>query len=158
MPKWSRIRRRVEEKYFPSTCEIFVDNISVSSAGVVSRGAGRRLHYRGTSTLPCRLDRSKHYRQTEVEKQELNVSEYTLHLPKSIMEIPMNARVYVNSKWFEIQKLLDEQSWDVSVQALLTIVNRGEYNTSSIPDSALLLEDSDWGYLLAESGNRLLKD
>ena len=149
-----RLRARIEEQFLPQQVEIMYTTPQTNDWGGVVRNVKTRVHYRGTSALPARFDVSKHYRQAQIATQEVNVSEFDVHLPRSI-RLTINAQVYYNGEWFEVRKVQDVQGWDLSTVALVVRINSGNTVTQSLPDDALILDES--GYLLGETGRILLE-
>lgn len=145
-----RIQRRVEASMLPQTAEIVIQSVGFNAAGMRTKTPARRLIYKGTSDIPVRLDVSKHYRQANVEGQEVNVSEFTVHMPRGV-EPPLDSRIVVDGVAFETRKLLEQQAWDVTTQALLVRVN---HPTLTLPVDALT--DGDDGYLVTGEGDRIL--
>ena len=150
----TRLRARIEEHFLPQTVEVMYVTPTANTWGGVGQGRKSRLHYKGTSAIPCRLDVSKHYRQAQIVTQEVNVSEFDLHLPRPI-RLTINAQVNVGGEWFEVRKVQDVQGWDLTTVALVVRVNSGDTVSQTLPDDALLLDDT--GYLLGEDGRILLE-
>lgn len=146
----ARLRRRVEKTMLPQTCEIVIKDVEVNDYGMRTKTPGYRVIYKGSSLVPSRLDRSKHYRQADIQMQEVNVSEFNINLPRSVVPGLDNA-VVCESSVYEIRKVLEDQAWDVTTQALLVRVNDAE---PELPDDRLT--DGDTGYLLTDAGERIL--
>lgn len=148
--RYERLQRRVEDTMLPQSAEIVVQTPGYNDAGMRSKASVRRLIYKGSSTIPCRLDVSKHYRQADIQGQEVNVTEFTIHFPRAVLPAP-DSKVVVDGISYENRKLLDSQAWDTTTQSLLVRVNKP---TLVLPLDALT--DGDDGYLLTGAGGRIL--
>lgn len=148
--RFERLQRRVEATMMPQTAEIVVQEAQFNDAGMRTKASTRRVIYKGSSDIACRLDVSKHYRQADVQGQEVNVTEFTIHLPRPVIPA-LNSKIVVDGISYENRKLLDSQAWDTSTQALLVRVNKPGI---VLPVDALT--DGDDGYLLTGAGERIL--
>ena len=150
----TRLRHRIEEQFLPQTVEIMYSVPQTNDWGGVTRSLKSRVHHEGTSAIPARFDVSKHYRQAQIASQEVNVSEFDVHLPRSI-RLTVNAQILLDNEWFEVRKVQDIQGWDLTMVALVVRVNSGNTVNQTLPDDALVLDDE--GYLLGEDGRLLLE-
>lgn len=149
----TRLRLRIEEEFMPQTVQIITSVPGTTPYGAVTRSGWRRMHYKGTSDIPCRLDVSKHYRQATVATQEVNVSEYDLHLPRPF-RLTVNSQVFIDGERFEVRKMLDSQGWDLTAVALVVRINSGEAGDVVIPEDALLWDED---YMLGETERLLME-
>lgn len=156
--RMAAMKDRVFDRLLPQSCEISVPTDVVTPAGFYSATSATLVEYAGSTTIPVRLVRSLHYRQADVEEQEVTVSEFKAYLPRDIGTIQVNSLLKVEGKVYEIRKILDDQAWDVITQVLLVRVNSGAdpiANTNPpVASVNLLLESGD--VLLLETGDNLI--
>jgi len=150
----TRLRHRIEGQFLPQTVEIAYSTPTTNDWGGVSQKNTSRVHHNGTSALPARFDVSKHYRQAQIDTQEVNVSEFDVHLPREI-RLQVNSHIRLDNEWFEVRKVQDIQGWDLTMVALVVRVNAGNTVTLTLPPDALVLDTE--GYILGEGGRILLE-
>lgn len=145
-----RLRKRVEFTMLPQSVQLIIQNARLDAAGMRTKPATRRVIYKGTSNIPARLDSSQHYRQADIHGQEVNVSEFDVHLPRAV-EPPLDCQILLEGTAYEVRKLQDDQAWDVTTTVLAVRVNK-----PSLAPPLDALTDGDTGYLITETGDRML--
>jgi len=145
-----RWQKRVEWHFMPQTATIYIPEVTFDDYGARDKVNVTEVLYKGSSSIPCRLDVSKHYRQADIMGTEVMVSEFTIHLPRSVVP-PLDAEVVVEDVAYQIRKLEDQQAWDTTTKALMVRVNTLDAET----DGGDFLTDGGDEYLIVGEGDLL---
>jgi hypothetical protein len=85
---------------------------------------GDAMTYNGNTSIPCRLDSSRYYRDAQLFGQEMTINDHSIHLPYDF-DIPPDVNIIVNSRRYEVRKMVDNTSWQPTRELLVTEVTVG---------------------------------
>lgn len=106
--RFQRMRERVNARLMNQTYRIYpyAEGITESGAIAGQTTLGEPLLYKGKPDIPCRLDVARHFRETELEGQEVIPGEFELHVP-SDAPLLVNHAVIIDGRSFEVVKEYD---------------------------------------------------
>lgn len=113
-------RERVLSDLLPDVCSIYTRTR-------VNDGSGHYdiaeviTEYNSSTSIPCRIDPTKQYRDQDVLDQELNVTDYYFSLPFDVT-IGVDDIIVHNTLRYQIKKLSDNHSWKAVKRAFVIVL------------------------------------
>lgn len=115
------MRQRVLER-LPDTCQVLAPNHGTDDNGQWTDGHVA-IEYNGSTSIPCRFDPTRQYRAADVFGQEGILGDYTVTLPADLgTELTVDYRLLKDGSYFEVKKLMQDDSWAVSTRLMATKV------------------------------------
>ena len=113
------LRNQAMTRLMPDTYRLYAPIRTVDDLGMYVDEYDEPMLYEGIPDIPCRLDVSNHYRSAAVFGQEAIVSDYVLFVP---FDAPMYSdyKLIINGEQYEIRKMLDTFSWNVTKMILVS--------------------------------------
>ncbi len=120
-------RSRVTTLMFPSTYRIMPYISDISPSGSVVNARGDPLLYNGLPDIPCRVDESKRFQDTNIFDQEAVFSAYEIFVPHDAPLWPNHVIVVDNNvnDEFEIKRLVTRVSNATAKSAIIALVDTG---------------------------------
>lgn len=118
------IRMKVLASLLPDVCQVYPLERVPTGRGTSTVQRGTPLDYFGSTDIPCRMDASKHFSYDELMGQETTVNEYIIHFPADF-EIFANHEIDINGRTYEIRKMLDQVSNQVTKEVQIAELKVG---------------------------------
>lgn len=115
------MRERVESRFLNDYCSCYKLVRVPNGYGGYTEQLGDPLLYKNSELIPCRLDPTAHYRQTDIFEQEAIVNEYTLRIPIDAPIEPDHI-VVISGLQFQVRKIMEYHTDGVAKTALVSIV------------------------------------
>jgi hypothetical protein len=120
----NRIRSQVLKHLLPDTCMI-TPVAHVETAWGTAPGFGSPRQYAASTSIPCRMDSARHYREATVHTQPTAVNEFELHVPWD-MDVRSTDVVDFNGRRYEVRKMMDNVSWQPTKSFMVSELAVGE--------------------------------
>lgn len=120
-----RGREQLIDELLPDTCELYPvagTGVTISGAGVLSQTPASARVWRGTTSIPCRADVARSFKNESTKHQTVVVDEFNLELPFDVA-VEESDNVVIGGKRFEIRKLKALSEWDFTREALIMAIS-----------------------------------
>ena len=114
-------RDYVDAYLLTDTCQIYPITYTNDGSGssVVARGSARQ--YNNSTNIPCRLDQTRQFRETNLFLQETTPTNYYMSLPYDVT-IEVNDEIVHNGITYQIRELYDDSTWKAVKKAFVVSV------------------------------------
>lgn len=121
-------RRQIERELLIDTCQIIPKSGASPTivGGILTTAAPQPRTWRGTTTIPCRVDLSRAFRPDKLPVQAVSVDEYNLELPHDAVVEPTDL-IYITNRStgkteiFEVRKRKAISAFDGTIECTITV-------------------------------------
>ncbi len=116
------LMRKQVRSLLPSVCNVGRRSITNDAGGLWDESA-TNVSYESSTNIPCRVDPLRTHRDGSIVNQEILINDYVITLPYDF-RIELNDLITYDGRSFQVRKLMQGHSWNVSSRAFLTELDR----------------------------------
>lgn len=105
----------------PDTCTIASRTRTKDNTGHYSVSEDSPRTYNSSTSIPCRIDPTKQYRDQDVYDQEITLTDYYFSLPFDVT-IEVDDIITHSGLKYQIKKLSDDHSWKAVKRAFVIVL------------------------------------